>query len=87
MNEREIQAGRQAYAHEMLKRFLQAQPQWLEQDVKYIRLSGCDEPQPMLSERANMAFVEWLMRESSPQQIAQAKNIMREMYRAAKEDA
>jgi hypothetical protein len=44
----------------LTRQFLEAEPQWLEYDVRYFPISGRDEPQLYLSTRAAKAFSRWL---------------------------
>ena len=44
----------------LIRRFLEAEPQWLDHDVRYFPMSGSDEPQPYLSTRATKAFAQAL---------------------------
>jgi hypothetical protein len=45
--------------HDMIRQFLEAQPQWLSDDVRYLRVAGSDEPEPCLSTTASKAFIAW----------------------------
>jgi hypothetical protein len=49
-----------ADAGQLIRRFFEAQPQWLEGQVKYVRIPGADEPQPCLSPEAGKAFLRWV---------------------------
>ena len=44
----------------LTRQFLEAEPQWLEHDVRYFPISGRDELQLYLSTRATRAFSRWL---------------------------
>jgi hypothetical protein len=44
----------------LTRQFLEAEPQWLERDVRYFPVAGRDEPQLYLSTQATKAFVRWL---------------------------
>jgi hypothetical protein len=44
---------------ELVRKFLEAQPQWLRNDVPYVRMPDSDEPEPCLSTAAMKAFLTW----------------------------
>jgi hypothetical protein len=45
--------------HDVIRQFLEAQPQWLSHDVRYLRVADSDEPEPCLSTTAMKAFIAW----------------------------
>lgn len=49
-----------AEASQLIRQFFEAQPQWLEGQVKYVRIPGKDEPQPCFSPAAGKAFLRWV---------------------------
>ncbi len=44
----------------LIRKFLEAEPEWLNHDVRYFRMGGSDDPQPYLSAQATKAFAHWL---------------------------